>query len=195
MKLGSFPAPCSNRSNARGLLALVSLGILAACGSTPNFQTTASDLSAEILDQIEVRMDPGAVRLFIDEFQPCNLGKEGEMIPMSPEMAVSHRLSAERLRHEMMGALAPKVIVLDRADYQENPDGEGDDGSARPLNRFERALQVGANAVLLGNFAMDGEKILVMARVVDARNHNVLAAVEGYVPHSFVVGPRAKMDH
>ncbi|MFQ5748492.1 MAG: FlgO family outer membrane protein [Planctomycetota bacterium] len=195
MKLHSLFGASHIRGKARGLFGLTVLGFLAACGSTPEFENTATDLSTEILDQLEVRMDPGAVRLFIDEFQPCNLGKEGEMIPMTSEMAVSHRLSAERLRHEMMGSLAPNVIVLDRADYEENPVRGRENGSARPLNRFERALQVGANSILLGNFAMDGERILVMARVVDARNHNVLAAVEGYVPHSFVVGPRSKMDH
>jgi len=128
----------------------------------------------EILAQIETRVELRDTRLFIDEFRACERSSSGEVMPMDPAMAARHETTSERLRHELMGVLAPRLNLIESDSFLVGSQ-EGD--------VFERAAEAEATAVLLGEFLMDDDEVLVMVRVVELPGYLILAATEGVVPH------------
>ena len=55
------------------------------------------------------------------------------------------------------------------------------DGSSEP-NPYQQAIDLGANVVLVGNYTVvNGEDILLMARMIDAETQQVLATAEDVV--------------
>ena len=54
--------------------------------------------------------------------------------------------------------------------------------STAEVNPYRQAIDLGANVVLVGNFTVvDGEDILLMARMIDAETQQVLATAEAIV--------------
>ena len=157
---------------------LLLAGLFSACAShPPTYTESAQSLADRIVDRLEARRDLRSIRLYIDDFQPCHR-LESELVAMNPSMALRHEISARRLKHEIMGVLAPKLTVLES-------DADGPEpASAATDATFAHATAMGASAILRGNFAMDGDDFVVMLRVVDVQDRTVLAAAEGVVPHA-----------
>lgn len=171
--------------------------LLVSCASTPTYEGSAGDLAEELLEQVASRRDLREIRLFIDEFQPCERSSTGVMTPMLSAMQARHEVSSRRLRHEIMGVLAPKMNVLESDRRSPAVPGEA---SAVPVTAieevspFELAATRDASAILVGNYAMDGDDLIVLLRVVDTRDYTILAAVEGVVPHGRAQSSGMGMD-
>ncbi len=164
------------------LLSFLLGGLLAssaACSSSPStYYDSASLLAEDLLTQLEQRTDLRNVRLLVAQFQPCERASDGQIIPIyNPMMAARHRLSAMRIRHEIMGVLAPRLPVIE-------PDDNDPTRSTSVTDLLNEAKELGATAVLSGNFTMEGDHVLVLLRVVSADDRVILAAAEGLVPHA-----------
>ncbi len=160
-----------------------------------NYRESASELAEELVLQLEQRVDTRNMRVLVIEFRPCERMADGSLLPMVDDaMAAQHQLTSMRIRHEIMGNLAPYLPVL------EPPDGPlvrtEDSGVSITLDRFEMAKEIGATAVLTGNFTMEdtkeGHEILLFLRLVSVEDRIILAATEGLVPHP--VTPYSAMD-
>ncbi len=171
------------------LLALLATGLLAAasaCTVTPStYYDSAGLLAEDLLAQLEQRVDLRNIRLLVADFQPCERGPDGALIPIyDPTMAARHHLSSMRIRHEIMGILAPRLPVIEPADSSA-------EGAPSVSSLLEEAKELGATAVLSGNYTMEGNYVLLLLRVVSTEDRVILAATEGLVPHA--QAPMAQM--
>lgn len=166
---------------ATGAVPVLSAGLvlLGACASVPTFHGSAVALGGTLVAQLERRVDLRNQRVYVADLQPCHRTESGDVVPMDPAMALRHRLSAQRFKHELMGVLASEVRVLESESLPMPPGAQQGPGAV-----YEQAQALGATAVLLGNYVMEGDHVLVMLRVVDAAEKTVLATSEGLVPHA-----------
>ncbi|PCJ52671.1 MAG: hypothetical protein COA70_11800 [Planctomycetota bacterium] len=169
-----------------------------ACASPPvDHLTSTIGLADELVAQLEQRAELRNVKILVEEFLPCERFEDGSYLPVvDVDMATQHQLEAIRLRHAIMGALVPQVPVIEPAmgpvvRIQES-------GIRKTLDRFEAAKELGATAILTGNFAMEdtdrGEGILLFLRLVSVEDRVILAATEGLLDHPKTLGEHQEED-
>ena len=150
---------------------------LVGCASSPSVESTATDLADTLIGQMEQRVDLRTARIYVARFLPCDAEGEEIVEVRDPGMARRHEATAGFLRHQLMGDLAPRTNVVDDTGVDISR------GVAKGSAAYERAESLDANLVLFGNFAMEGDELLVMLRVVDVSERTILVATQGLVPH------------
>jgi len=177
-----------------GLTALLASLTFGACASPGvSYKLSTVTLADELVAQLEQRADLRNMKILVEEFRPCERFEDGSFLPVvNVDMATQHQLTAIRLRHAIMGTLAPQVPVIEPASgpvvrIQES-------GIKKTLDRFDAADELGATAILTGNFAMEdtdqGEGILLFLRLVSVEDRVILAATEGLLDH-----PKTLSEH
>jgi flagellar FlgO protein len=152
-------------------------------------------LANELVLQLEQRADLRNLKILVLEFQPVEQMDDGRLLLVTDaSMAAQHQQTASRLRHSIMGSLAPRVAVL------EPPMGPvvrvQESGEAITLEGIDVAEEMGASAVLTGFFTMievqGDHKIQLFLRLVSVEDRVILAATEGLIEHPSMPG---EMDH
>lgn len=114
--------------------------LFSACAThSPTYRESAMDLGDRLVKQLEARKDLRSIRLYVDDFQPCHRGADSRLVAMNPSMAVRHEISARRLKHEIIGVLAPRLSVLE-SDGVERGSGSPDPGTEVKDASFAAAL-------------------------------------------------------
>ena len=180
----------------RALPILLVLGACAMLGE--DYLTTADDMTAELILQLEQRTDIRNQKVYVVEFQPCERTQDGRILLVADAaMANQHQLTAIRLRHAIIGNLAPLIPVLEPS-LQSGPRMMASPFDA-DASRFKMAEEIGATAILTGSFALEdtekGHGLLLFLRIVSVEDRVILAAVDGIVPHPRVTASEQADGH
>jgi flagellar FlgO protein len=174
---------------------LLSLALGSCALPSAQAEQSSSALANELVLQLEQRADLRDLKILVLEFSPVEKMDDGRLLLVNDaSMAAQHQQTASRLRHSIMGSLAPRVAVI------EPPIGPvvqvQESGEAITLEGFEMAQRIGASAVLTGFFTMievkGDHKIQLFLRLVSVEDRVILAATEGMIQHPTVAGD---MDH
>jgi len=162
------------------LLALAA-GATACASSTAKYRDASGDIASSLTKQVQKRTDPRLLRVVVYEFSPCAApSRRGMTMKQGGHTA---REFASQIKHQLITALAQRMVVVE-GDALQRRTGRGsllaaigtDERSPTP---YPEAESLGANAVLVGNYFVDGDKsVVVMARLVDVRTNEILATAE-----------------
>ena len=151
--------------------------------SSAKYRDASGDIADRLADQVQKRTDPRLLRVMIYEFEPCFTPSRSAGAPRAG--AHQQREIARQIKHQLITALARRMVVIegDALEYSDRrgsgrrpPIGDGPEESIEP---YPEARILGANAVLVGNYAVQGDDgILVLARLVDAGTNEILATAE-----------------
>ena len=169
-----------NMKPAGGFFWLILAGLLlpgAGCSSpSTKYGSAADDITTQLIDQLGERTDLRRARVLVREFKPC----AAPVRAGNRQREHTDHTIARRIKHHLMSALARRVVVVD--------DGWVEEGS-RPAsgrdtdeNSYPDARRLGATVVLDGNYAViKTTEILLLARLVDAKSHEILATAENMI--------------
>ena len=133
------------------------LAALTGCSSTHDYREASTDISGQLMLQLEKRVDMRRVRIYVEAFQrdgaePATKVKKGRLY-FDHEKTVDTRV-AEWFENQLMADLSQRIHVVDRQS------------KAGPA----------ANHVLKGRFAwVDEELVVIETRIVDLESDEVLA--------------------
>ena len=133
------------------------LAAFAGCSATNNYREASTDISGQLMGQLEQRTDMRRVRIYVEAFQrdgaePATAIRKGRLY-FDHDKTVDTRV-AEWFESQLIADIAQRVHVVDRQS------------KAGPA----------ANHVLKGRFAwVDNELVLIETRIVDLKTDEVLA--------------------
>ena len=160
-------------------LLAVAAGITACSSSTARYRDASGDIANTLAKQVQKRTDPRLLRVIVYEFKPCaDPSRGGASVRPGGHTADEF---ARQIKHQLVTALARRMVVIEggvpTAGRDNLPEPVGDEASLP--SPYQEAEYLGANAVLVGNYFVDGDRaIFVMARLVDVRTSEILATAE-----------------
>lgn len=169
-------------------IALIALSVGAtACGtSSGKYRDASDDIADRLANQVQTKTDLRSVRVVVYEFNPCASPPVGRKVAKGGGHTADE--FARQIKHQLITALARKMIVIEGgpSDHGHAGDDEHDELLPEPVGtkeqstaRYPEAESLGANAVLVGNYFVDGdEAVLLMARLVDVKTNEILATAE-----------------
>lgn len=156
------PVRHTTRASALLAAAMVAVG----CSTTPepmHDQQSVTQIAEQLVEVAEVRADLRHIRAYVQmkELSPAHNSR--------PTAAL-----ATELEHQLLLALHSRINVVDTQLSRPEPE-TGDD----PLRaaQFYRATHV-----VIGDYARDGDDLMVCLRLVDVESKVIVAASEGYIP-------------
>ncbi len=145
------------------LIAALMVGVGCAHSTAKKYRKASHRLARDLVDQLEKRTDTRHVRVLVADFRPT-------VRPERDYYYYQHRQLARQLKQHMKTELARKVVVVEA----DPPDGRRGDQRV-----YERAKELGATTVLIGDYSLTGkDDIHIMTRLVETESYAVLATAE-----------------